>query len=462
MNQPAAFAGETIVRMLPLNWIAPDEKQVRRIFDEEDLQQLADSIREHGVIQPIVVRPPELSDGEEVSTLRPYELIAGERRWRASQLAGRETIPAVIRADLVGQDVSVLQILENLQRADLSLQETAAGVSALVAKVGNAQAAAQLGKSEGWVSKHARIGELPETVRELIEVGHVISADIAHDMAQLVELSGGDDWRVKNVLNQASAGTLTRASVRETLRHAKETAEQAATRKREREEREARERELANDPSHQAKLKKLQEEERQRLAAIDRATKNREKRRARIGELQAAIEPRLQRWAETLSKGLNLPVERDEDTGEIITDCDVYYFDSPLVVTPEDMSQHDDAQTLPATADDVQIILQIRLSQAQLQEVIATLVGDADAEAEPAEKQGDIDVGTFIEECLDRSDPNAREKSSDVYAAYRQRCDERGVTPLPSTSNAWGDAIAAAGIQKIRSNGIRYVGVRLI
>lgn len=118
----AAAAPASLVQDIPLGMIFPDPNQVRREFDEEALQQLAESIREHSVIQPIVVRPVDKTGAA------PYELIAGERRWRASQLAGKETIPAVIRADLIGQDVSVLQILENLQRQDLSLSETAAGV----------------------------------------------------------------------------------------------------------------------------------------------------------------------------------------------------------------------------------------------------------------------------------------------------------------------------------------------
>ncbi|HEX6350120.1 MAG TPA: ParB/RepB/Spo0J family partition protein [Candidatus Dormibacteraeota bacterium] len=125
-------------RLLALDQIRPSTGQARRHFPADSLRELADSIREHGVLQPILVRP--LADG--------YELIAGERRWRAARQAGLERIPAVIREDAADEESLLLGLVENLQREDLDPIEEAHGIQRLIDQFGLTQeeAAVRLGK----------------------------------------------------------------------------------------------------------------------------------------------------------------------------------------------------------------------------------------------------------------------------------------------------------------------------
>lgn len=457
MSQPStAFAGETAsavtVMDVPLDEVMPDTHQVRRVFDDEALQQLADSIREHGVIQPIVVRPLDHADDA------PYQIIAGERRWRAAGLAGLQNIPAVIRTDLIGKDIAVLQILENLQRQDLSLAETCAGVAKLVDALGNAKTAEQLGKSEAWVSKHASIEKLPPQVSAMVVEGKLDSADIAHEIAQLLKVADESSYYVRSTLEAAAEGTLTRAQVRSMLSSAKAQAEREAKWAKEREERATDEQVRAQDPEHQAKLRELQEEEAQRQRAMDKAAKRREKRKAHIEALEAAVQPRIKAWMEALNKTLGLDVIRDEDTGEIVTDPYEYDIESDLVIETSHMSPYDESP-LPKTADEVDFRLQIRLTSQQLAAVMSLLLGGQ--ESDKPEKQGDLDVAAFIAERIDRSNAKAKALATDVYNAYQNWCRDFGVKALSLNDNRFGDAIAAAGIEKIRSNGIRYVGVTI-
>jgi ParB family chromosome partitioning protein len=129
---------------IPLDKICPDKEQVRTIFDEDKLAELADSIKERGVLNPIHVRAE--GDG--------YIIITGERRYRASQLAGRNTIPCIIYGYITEKDIKALQLIENLQREELSAIETAKGFKALMEKgLNQRQIATSLGISEGTVSR---------------------------------------------------------------------------------------------------------------------------------------------------------------------------------------------------------------------------------------------------------------------------------------------------------------------
>ena len=156
MTNLATPIPETQVRDIPLKHIQADPIQIRRQFTQEELEWLAASIRECGVIQPIVVQPtPPDADGQ--MAIIPFQIIAGERRWRASIMAGLESIPAVVREGLTPERAQVLQVIENLQRQDLTLQELCAGESILVDKMGLGEAAKQLGQSKAWVSRHATL-----------------------------------------------------------------------------------------------------------------------------------------------------------------------------------------------------------------------------------------------------------------------------------------------------------------
>ena len=158
-----ADAGQGSIITVRLSQVEPNSSQPRRQFDEEALQELADSIAEHGVLQPIVVRPLE-SEG--------YQIIAGERRWRACRMAGLTEVPVIVREadDKVTME---LALIENLQREDLNVLEEAEGYRALMDLYGLTQeeAAKRLGKSRPVVANTLRILTLPQPVLELLRQG---------------------------------------------------------------------------------------------------------------------------------------------------------------------------------------------------------------------------------------------------------------------------------------------------
>lgn len=151
---------------LPIGAVQPNPLQPRRVFDEESLEGLTDSVRELGVLQPVLVRATD--DG--------YELIAGERRWRAAKRAGLPTIPAVVRTT---DDVSSLEqaLVENLHRQDLNALEEAAAYQQLIEDFGltQEQVAKRVGKSRSAVTNQLRLFQLPPTVQKLVGEG-LISA----------------------------------------------------------------------------------------------------------------------------------------------------------------------------------------------------------------------------------------------------------------------------------------------
>ncbi len=149
-------AGETRVLDVPLSAITPSPKQPRRSFDKAALESLAASIREHGLLQPVLVRP--LEGG--------FELIAGERRWRAAQLAGLETIRAVSKPSS-DRETLTLSVIENLQRENLGPLEEAGAYRALVedGELTHDQIAAYVGKDRATISNTLRLLELPASIR---------------------------------------------------------------------------------------------------------------------------------------------------------------------------------------------------------------------------------------------------------------------------------------------------------
>ena len=148
---------------LKVSQIEPNRRQPRRSFDEEALAQLADSIREHGVLQPILVRPM-LHGG--------YQIVAGERRYRASRMAGLTEVPVVIR-ELSDSETMQLALIENLQREDLSPLEEAAGYKTLADDYSFSQEdiAKTVGKSRSAVANAMRLLTLPDEVKELVGEG---------------------------------------------------------------------------------------------------------------------------------------------------------------------------------------------------------------------------------------------------------------------------------------------------
>lgn len=158
--EPAAPKAEEAARTLPLSSLHPNRFQPRTHFDESAIQELSESIRAQGIVQPLVVTP----EGE------GYAIIAGERRWRAARRAGLESVPVVIRQVADDRELLELALVENLQRSDLNPMEEAEAYAALQEKFGLSQeeVATRVGKARTTVTNSLRLLRLPEEVRELL------------------------------------------------------------------------------------------------------------------------------------------------------------------------------------------------------------------------------------------------------------------------------------------------------
>ncbi|MGB3877418.1 MAG: ParB/RepB/Spo0J family partition protein [Shinella zoogloeoides] len=150
-------------RLVPIEFVGRNPRNPRRYFDESELQDLASSIRQHGIVQPVVVRT--------TADIR-YEIIAGERRWRAAQLAGLIEIPVIIR-DVDDRTALEIAIVENVQRSDLNPLEEAMGYELLIADHGYTQndLGEIIGKSRSHVANSLRLLKLPDPVREMLASG---------------------------------------------------------------------------------------------------------------------------------------------------------------------------------------------------------------------------------------------------------------------------------------------------
>jgi ParB family chromosome partitioning protein len=173
-------AGRGAPRKAPIEFLRPNPRNPRKAFREDELDELAASIRERGVIQPVIVRPvPRVADS--------YEIIAGERRWRAAQRAGLHDIPIVV-IDVSDREALELAIVENVQRADLNALEEANGYAQLGAdyKYSHADIARIVGKSRSHVANTLRLLGLPEHSRALLAAGK-ISAGHARALLALAD-----------------------------------------------------------------------------------------------------------------------------------------------------------------------------------------------------------------------------------------------------------------------------------
>lgn len=171
---------------LSINEIIPNKDQPRKTFDEGALQELADSIIQHGVLQPLLVRP--LPTGG-------YQLVAGERRWRASRIAGLKEVPVVIK-ELSDIETMEIAIIENLQREDLNPIEEAEGLQALIDRCGFTQedVAVSVGKSRPAIANALRLLKLPPEVRDMtrngdISAGHARALLAFDNDAMIYEIS---------------------------------------------------------------------------------------------------------------------------------------------------------------------------------------------------------------------------------------------------------------------------------
>ena len=191
------------VRIIAIDRIEANPEQPRLAFDESSLNELAASIREHGVLQPILVRP--------LDALR-YQLIAGERRWRASTIAGLTTIPALIE-DIDDDTALEISIIENLQREDLSPLDEAAMYDRMVREHGYSirKLADKLGKDKGYLENRLRLADAPAEVRELVS----LRKDTLSHAYELMKVE--DPKKRRRLAEQVARGELTLVKLRDKI-----------------------------------------------------------------------------------------------------------------------------------------------------------------------------------------------------------------------------------------------------
>ena len=193
----------TGVRIVSVDRILPNPQQPRIAFDEATLEELAASIREHGVLQPILVRP--LGNNE-------YQLIAGERRWRASKAAGMATIPALVEE--IDDDTALeISIIENLQREDLSPLDEASMYDRMVREHGYSvrKLAQKLGKDKGYLENRLRLADAPPEIRELVS----LRKDTLSHAYELLKVE--DPRKRKRLASQVARGELTLIKLRDRI-----------------------------------------------------------------------------------------------------------------------------------------------------------------------------------------------------------------------------------------------------
>jgi len=192
-------ATQAQIREVPVSKILPNPAQPRLSYDEESLTELAASIREHGVLQPILVRPAGAK----------FELIAGERRWRASGMADRESIPAIV-VEFDEQTALEVSIIENLQREDVSPLEEAAMFRKMTETFGYSvrQLAQKVGKDKGYVENRLRLSDAPADIREMLS----LRRDTISHAYELMKI--GEERKRRRLAKRIVAGDLTLAKLR--------------------------------------------------------------------------------------------------------------------------------------------------------------------------------------------------------------------------------------------------------
>jgi ParB/RepB/Spo0J family partition protein len=191
------------VRIVPVDHIEPNPEQPRLVFEVDALNELAASIREHGVLQPILVRPLGSNT---------YQIVAGERRWRASKLAGLDTIPALIEE--IDDDTALeIAIIENLQREDLSPLDEAAMYDRMVHEHGYSirKLADKLGKDKGYLENRLRLADAPPEIRELVS----LRKDSLSHAYELMKVE--DPKKRRRLAEQVARGELTLIKLRDKI-----------------------------------------------------------------------------------------------------------------------------------------------------------------------------------------------------------------------------------------------------
>lgn len=209
-NAMEPTSGESV--RLSINEIEPNRDQPRKIFEEQALAELSASIKEHGVLQPLLVRP--MADGS-------YRLVAGERRYRAARMAGVTEVPVTIR-EMTDEEESIFALIENLHREDLNAIEEAQGIKTLIDTFGFTQeeAAQKVGKSRTAVTNSLRLLNLPEDISNLvrdgkISMGHaraLLSFEDAEEASRVAQLVVKDGISVRDVERLAKSAQKTKKS----------------------------------------------------------------------------------------------------------------------------------------------------------------------------------------------------------------------------------------------------------
>lgn len=203
LGEESGKKGPAGVRAIPVERIDPNPDQPRLTFDEGTIAELSASIREHGVLQPVLVRP--LPDGR-------YQLIAGERRWRASKLAGLAEIPALIE-EIDDETALEIAIIENLQREDLSPLDEAIMFERMTTEHGYSlrKLAQKLGKDKGYIENRIRLAGAPPEIRELVSV----RKDTLSHAYELMKVE--DPGKRKRLARQVAQGELSLVKLRERI-----------------------------------------------------------------------------------------------------------------------------------------------------------------------------------------------------------------------------------------------------
>ena len=201
-NSP--IESEKSIITLSVNEVEPNREQPRKEFDEKALSELSKSIEKNGVIQPILVRPV---------TGGAYQIVAGERRWRAARMAGLQEVPVVIR-EMSDEDAAVFALIENLQREDLNPVEEAEGIRSLIEEFGMTQeeAADRVGKSRTAVTNTLRLLKLPQNILSMVAKGKITAG---HARA-LISLS--DEGEMLRIANAVIDNNLTVREVEKTVK----------------------------------------------------------------------------------------------------------------------------------------------------------------------------------------------------------------------------------------------------
>lgn len=201
---PVRSDGKIAPRTLPVAQLAPSPLQPRRFFDEQAMAELTSSVKEKGVLQPILVRPSAKGDGS-------YEIVAGERRWRAAQRAGVHEVPITIR-DLTDGQVLEIALIENVQRADLNGIDEARGYKTLIEqfRYTQDQLAKVIGKSRPHIANTLRLLSLPASVQAHVESG-VLSAGHVRTLVGRPDAEALAEQMVKGGLSVRAAEELVRS-----------------------------------------------------------------------------------------------------------------------------------------------------------------------------------------------------------------------------------------------------------